>query len=177
VRTRSEILTELLVLRVQNGEKEAFELLVTQWYQRLERRAYQLTNDIDAARDISQDSWVAIIKGIRRLKDPSRFQNWVYQIVRNKCVDWIRKRKSVRTFKEAYLSNFDHRVEVRSNELIDSIRRLIGQLSNDYRTVLTLFYLREMGVQEIARRLGIPEGTVKSRLYHARKMLKKALEG
>ena len=177
MRTRSEILTELLVLRVQNGEKEAFELLVTQWYQRLERRAYQLTKDIDAVRDISQDSWVAIIKGIRRLKDPSRFQNWVYQIVRNKCMDWIRKRKSERTFKEAYLANFDDRVEVQSNELIDSIRRLIGQLSNDYQTVLTLFYLGEMGVQEIARRLSIPEGTVKSRLYHARKMLKKALEG
>ena len=177
MRTRSEILTELLVLRVQNGEKEAFDLLVTQWYQRLERRVYRLTNDIDAVKDISQDSWVAIVKGIRSLEDPSHFQNWVYQIVRNKCVDWIRKRKSERTFKEAYLANFDDKVEVLSSELIDSIRLLIRQLSNDYRTVLTLFYLEEMGVQEIARRLSIPEGTVKSRLYHARKMLKKALEG
>lgn len=174
--SRSEILTELLVLRIQSGERKAFDLLVAQWHRRLIRRVFRLTQDPDAAKDIAQETWIAVVKGIRRLDDPSRFQNWIYRIIRNKCADWIRKEQSERRLKVTFAEEAESRTESKSDGPIDVIRSEIRKLPNDQRTVLTLFYLNEMGVRAIALNLGIPEGTVKSRLYHAREMLKEMME-
>lgn len=174
--SRSEILTELLVLRVQSGERKAFDLLVAQWHQRLTKRVFRLTQDASATKDIAQETWIAVIKGIRRLDKPSLFQHWIYRIARNKCADWIRKKQSERKLKETFSEESESWNESKTDGAVDVVRSGIRKLPSDQRSVLTLFYFDEMGVREIALNLGIPEGTVKSRLYHARKMLKEALE-
>ncbi|MGO9112495.1 MAG: RNA polymerase sigma factor [Thermoguttaceae bacterium] len=76
---------ELLVLRCQEGDTEAFELLVARWQQRLWRHAWRLTGNESAAWDVLQEAWIGISRGINRLVDAAAFPAWAYQIISNKC--------------------------------------------------------------------------------------------
>ena len=76
---------ELLVLRCQEGDAEAFELLVGRWQRQLWRHAWRLTGDEGTAWDVVQETWIGISRGIARLADASAFPAWAYQIVSNKC--------------------------------------------------------------------------------------------
>ena len=91
-RTIESIQDELLVLRCQDGEVKAFEQLIARWAPRLLRHAMRLTGEGEAAREVAQDAWMAIVKGIRRLNDPAGFRAWAYRIVSHKCADWVRSR-------------------------------------------------------------------------------------
>src|SRR5512145_1583590 len=91
-RSPDDIQDELLVLRCQGGESEALHKLVSRWHPRLRRLAERRTADPEAAKDLVQDAWLAIVRGLRRLDDPSRFRVWAYRIVTNKCADWVRRR-------------------------------------------------------------------------------------
>jgi len=95
-RTPSEVLDEYLVLRGQAGEPEAFRLLVERWQPRLLAHAFRYTQSGDAARDVTQESWMAIVKGLSRLDDPTRFRAWAYRIVANKARDWVRREQARR---------------------------------------------------------------------------------
>jgi len=178
VRTRADILTELAVIRAKRGESKAFEILVNLWQPRLGRNALRLLGDSEAASDVMQEVWLAVSRGIRRLDDPARFRSWIYRIVRNKCADWIRSEQARRRMTEQLAEEADSNSDGdRSDDApIDTLRSLIRELPEEQRSILTLFYLEEMHVREIGFVLGIPDGTVKSRLYHARQMLKEALE-
>ena len=135
-----------------------------------------LTGNTDASRDIAQDVWIAIAKGIITLKDPSRFRAWAYRIIRNKSSDWIRREQTRRRLETIVLEAMPPVPESDGPADVDELRAQILKLTDEHQAVLTLFYMEGMRVQEIAVVLSIPEGTVKSRLYHARKILKNALE-
>ena len=87
------IYDELLVLRCQDGEEAALGDLVNRWQSRLLRFALQITDRRDAAADVVQESWLAIVRGIHKLDDPASFPKWAYRIVRNKSVDWTRRQQ------------------------------------------------------------------------------------
>jgi len=178
VRTRADILTELAVVRVQGGHMSAFETLVKLWHPRLLIYARQKTGSSEAARDVMQNVWIAVTRGLGRLNDPANYRGWIYRIVRNKCADWIRTEQARRKLAERANAQFDQDKNDagQDEDVIGQIRSTIRTLPEDQRSVLTLFYLDDYSVQEISGILGIPEGTVKSRLFNARKMLKKALE-
>lgn len=170
-----KVLDELLVLRVQDGDKKSLAILVTRWHKKLVAYAYGKTQEMEAARDIVQDSWQAIIKGLYALKDPAKFRVWAFRIVNNKAVNWIRERQ-----KERALTN-----EVDPEELTEEhseepdfgpIRRVVQQLPEDFRTILTLFYQNDYTIKEISEILGISKGTVKSRLFYARQRVKEIYE-
>lgn len=170
-----KVLDELLVLRVQDGDKKSLAILVTRWHKKLVAYAYGKTQEMEAARDIVQDSWQAIIKGLYALKDPAKFRVWAFRIVNNKAVNWVRERQ-----KERALTN-DMDPEELTEEYYDEpdfgpIRKVVQQLPEDFRTILTLFYQNEYTVNEISEILGISKGTVKSRLFYARKRVKEIYE-
>jgi len=79
------VLDELLVLRCQDGEANAFEELVGHWQRKLLRHALHLTGDADGANDVVQEAWFAIVRGIGRIDDPARFPAWAYRIVTHKA--------------------------------------------------------------------------------------------
>lgn len=178
-RTDQDIQDELLVLQCQDGDREALETLVGRWQPRLARLAWRLTAEREAAREIVQDSWLAIVRGLRRLDDPARFRTWAYRIVTNKCADWTRRRvvqRGVTKDLRDAAASANRSSATNSADEVDRIRGALAKLPDEQRAILSLHYLDEMGVREIARVLGVPEGTVKSRLYHARNGLKQALE-
>lgn len=180
-RTDEDIQDELLVLQCQEGDDEALKTLIARWHLRLGRFAWRLTGQREAARDIVQDTWLAIVRGLRRLDDPALFRSWAYRIVRNKCADWTRRRALQRTVAEdlkyaAANDSDDSPNETDSGDDVASVRDALRKLPDEQRAILSLHYLDGMGVAQIARVFDVPEGTVKSRLYYAREHLKQALE-
>jgi len=166
-RSVEQLVDEILVMDCQSGSVKALEMLVSRWQKRLWRYAYNLTGDPEAAWDVTQDSWLGIIKGLRKLNDPARFRPWAYKIVTNKANDWIRKSKDTRniTIEETQ----DHRHKEKKDI---GVKELVQKLDFRKKVVLSLDYFEELSISEISIALKIPNGTVKSRLHIARKELK-----
>ena len=177
-RTPEQIFNELLVLRCQDGESRAFGELIELWHERLWRHARRLTTDPSLADDAMQDAWMAIVRGIGRLGDPALFRPWAFRIVTYKSTDLLRRRSRRRDLDAKIASGSipDSVVLEDDPPEIAGLRSAMAVLPSDRRALLALHYLEELSVAEIAVVLGIPEGTVKSRLFNARRALKKALE-
>lgn len=174
-RTPSEVIDEYLVLHGQAGEPEAFRRLVERWQPRLLSHALRYTRNRDAARDVTQDSWVAIIKGISRLDDPTRFRAWAYRIVANKARDWVRREQARRRAAAGAPAAATAAEAMAAKGDVARIREGIAQLEPDQRLILSWFYLEDMSLRDIAEALSIPVGTVKSRLFHTRAALRASL--
>ncbi len=178
---QEEIQDELLVLQCQEGNDNALETLIRRWQPRLSRLAWRLTAHREAAADIVQDAWLAIVRGLNRLDDPARFRAWAYRIVSNKCADWTRRRVLRRSDEKqlrdaAVKASDDSSNETDSADEVARMRDTLVKLPGEQRAILSLHYLDGMSVAEIARVLSVPVGTVKSRLFHARNRLKQARE-
>ncbi|MHC4323120.1 MAG: RNA polymerase sigma factor [Planctomycetota bacterium] len=166
-RAVEQLVDEILVMDCQSGSSGAMEILVSRWQKRLWRYARNLTGDTEAAWDITQESWLGIIKGLRKLHDPARFRAWAYRIVTNKVNDWIRRKKAVKTI---HIKGIDEQQYTEKEDC--GVKELLEKLGMKSKTVLNLYYFEQLSVPEISAALKIPGGTVKSRLHNARKELK-----
>ena len=180
-RTHEDIQDELLVIQCRDGDEEALRALIARWQPRLGRFAWRLTGEREASRDVVQDSWLAIVRGIRRLDDPARFRAWAYRIVSNKCSDWIRRRVAQRSATRDMvgshaLSSMEPVDATESSGEVSRLREALKKLPDEQRAMLSLHYLDGIGLAAIAAVVGVPVGTVKSRLYHARNRLKETLD-
>jgi RNA polymerase sigma-70 factor, ECF subfamily len=174
---RDRITNELLVLRCQEGDVAAFEELVERWQERLWRHAWRLTGDENAAWDVLQEAWMGISRGLRRLAEPAAFPGWAYQIVSHKCRDWLRRQRRQRHIDELYSAEVHESYESTPEPApFANLKEALAQLSGPDRAILALRYEDEFDTAEIAAILGIPDGTVKSRLFYARKRLRNFLE-
>ena len=176
-KTREHIFDELLVLQYQGGNKESLTLLIKRWHKKMISHSYRFTKNIEASKDIVQESWILIFKKLFDLKDPALFRVWAYSIVSHKSIDWIRKqqkeRRSIEMYKEEESEN--NAVKDSSRELIHSLKSEIQKLPDKQHIVLNLFYIENFTIQEIGNILGLKTGTVKSRLFNAREHLKKCI--
>ncbi len=179
-RTAEEVLTELLVMRTQDGDASAWRTLVGIWEKRLYRHARRLTGHHEAARDVTQEAWLAMLRGISRLDDPARFRPWAYRIVTNKAADWTRRqqrrRKLLASVQEEAARDAQDKPAANGGPLTD-LREAIQQLPSDRRALISMLYVDGMSLEEIADVLRIPVGTVKSRLFSVRQELKAIIEG
>jgi len=176
-RKSEHIYNEWLVIRAQQGETEAFQELIEMWYQRLFSYTFRLTGSKEATPDLVQDALLVVSKKLRTLRDPATFPNWVYQIVSFKCRDWIRKQQRNRIHTETFIENKEElEYETKTDDQL-LIKEALEKLEAPYYEVIRLFYMEEFSVSEISSLLEIPVGTVKSRLFNARKLLKSILKG
>lgn len=180
-RTHDDIQDELLVLESQEGDDAAMRTLIARWQPRFVRLAWRLTGEREAARDVVQDAWLAIVRGLKRLDDPARFRAWAYRIVTNKCADWTRRcvvRRSVAKKLRDWTPQACEDLPREADSVNDAprMRDALMKLPAEQRAILSLHYLDGMSIREIARTLDLPEGTAKSRLYQARNRLKQTLE-
>lgn len=174
--TTDDILDEVLVVQSQLGDAAAFARLVRRWQGRVLRRARHLTGDREAAEDVAQESWMAVIRGLRSLRDPARFPAWTLQIVANKSRDWVRREGARRRATGRAEGEPATPAAEPDARLVKRVREGLAELDPAPRSVLRWFYLEGRSVAEIADVLDIPAGTVKSRLFHARDALRARLE-
>jgi RNA polymerase sigma-70 factor (ECF subfamily) len=166
-RAVEQLVDEILVMDCQSGSVKAMEMLVSRWQKRLWQYAFNLTGDNEAAWDITQESWLGIIKGLRKLHDPANFRAWAYKITTNKSIDWIRKNHGVT---KIGLEEIQDRQSTEKKDV--GVKELLEKLDIKKRAVLNLYYFEQLSVPEIGIVLKIPTGTVKSRLHKARNELR-----
>jgi RNA polymerase sigma factor (sigma-70 family) len=167
-----QLVDELLVMECQDGSAKALEALVARWQERLWRYAYRLTGSTEGAWEVTQESWLGVIRGLTRLNDPARFRPWIYRIVTHKARDWIARSAKMRRPQTETRAEEPTPSARESQETADELQSILARLPEESRSLLTLHYLEGLPIAEIAHVLGIPAGTVKSRLHAARQELK-----
>ena len=169
---KQQIYTEILVIRSQQGEKEAFELLVELWQKPLITFAIRYIEQETEALDAVQETWISVIKKLNKLQDPDLFVSWLFRILTNKCIDRIRKKQNV----EKLINNVNPKSETltRRNENED-LEQAIQKLSEEHKSIMILRFAQGLQVGQIASVLNIAEGTVKSRLHRAIARLREIL--
>lgn len=171
----------LLIDRVKAGEADVFYELVGDYRIRLYRKACALLGNPDDAEDVLQEALVTAYRALDRFRGESGIYTWLYRIVVNKCRDHLRSRRSRKEDAVEHLPPIisDDRISIEKNlELSDDAAYLmlkINSLDRKYRQVLTLRYYENFSYQEIAEVVRVNIGTVKSRLFKARELLKRAI--
>jgi RNA polymerase sigma-70 factor (ECF subfamily) len=170
-----------VVLRWTEGNKEAFEVLVRRYMHDAYMIALAYTGDPDDARDLSQEAFIKAYRARRRF-DPQRpFFPWFYRILKNHCLNFVQRvrRKTESLYyenepgSERFASERPTPLEhLEREERVRIMRAAIDQLSDEHREVILLKNFQGFSYKEMAETLGIPIGTVMSRLYYARKALK-----
>ena len=134
-----------------------------------------MINDPSTSEDVVQNVWLKIIRSLGRLNEPERARAWMYQIARNTIADRLRYQ-----YRQPQLTPFEddpHQSEEPDRlEISDQLAFGLANLHVSDREVVVLYYLEERTVEEISNICGIPQGTVKSRLYRARTQLRKAID-
>jgi RNA polymerase sigma-70 factor, ECF subfamily len=180
-----------LVKRCQAGDTEAFGELVTRYRTRVFSMIYNMVHSEQDAWDLAQDSFLKAWKSIKRFRGRSSFYTWIYRIVMNVTIDWLRKKQV-----KGGGAEFDDAIQLREvdpasktvpktdalpyetmerSEIRARIDKAIAQLSPEQRAVILMKEIEEMQYHEIAEALGCSIGTVMSRLFYARKKLQNLL--
>jgi len=177
---RAGVLSELLVLRAQEGSSRAFGQLVELWQERLWRHAYRLTGREAEAWDVLQESWLGIAKGLKRLREPSLFKRWAFTIVTRAAVTRLRQAPQEASREPESMERFaepeQEQETLEQERLLQGLRSELQRMPRADRVLVSLFYLEQFELWEISRVLGVPEGTLKSRLHRIRQTLRERLE-
>jgi RNA polymerase sigma-70 factor (ECF subfamily) len=170
-----------LVSRIREGDSEAFAALYDRYKRRLFRTALAITDDQGAAEEILQDCFLKAYRSLPRVDCSAPLGPWLHRIVVNLSYNWVVKRRPWFVSVEEMIDRLvaapqvspEHAYE--RKELHGRLREAINSLNVHHRLVVILFYFQGFSLTEIAYILECPVGTVKSRLHHARKILKREL--
>ena len=167
---------QALVERARDGDPGAYEALAREIARRLYLVAHRILRDADAAEDAAQQTLVTIWRELPRLRDTERFDAWSYRIVTNAAFAEAKRRRRGREVVDVRAigrTQADHAAQVEDREAID---RAFEQLSPEHRAVVVLRYYADLPIKEIAYALGVPPGTVGSRLHRAMAEMRAAME-
>ncbi len=173
-----------LIQRVLAGDDTAFSVLVRKYQKPVHALAWRKIGDFHIAEEITQDTFLKAYQKLAMLKEPQRFLSWLYVIATNHCKAWLRKKRlrteslenteSMALEKATYsgyvISENEQTAIERQREVV---KKLLAQLQESERTIVTLRYFGEMSSAEIGEFLGISANTVRSRLRRAQERLKK----
>src|SRR3954451_6995212 len=179
-----------LIARCQQGDTAAFNDLVTRYRQRAFAMIYHMVRNEQDAWDLTQDGFVKAWKSIARFRGQSSFFTWLYRILTNITIDWLRKKQiesgaelddtvSLNVAPGAVTAPHEELAPATSlgdKEIRARIDEAISRLSPEHRTVITLREIEGLEYQEIADATGVSLGTVMSRLFYARKKLQALLK-
>lgn len=176
-RDREQVEQALLILRSQRGDRQSFEALVQRWEKKLFFFIAQLVDNEEDRWQILQDVWLHVLRNLSTLREPDRFPGWIYTIARNLAMTCHRESYSRREIPggEELLALSDEE-ERGLHDKIDLVGHGLSRIPLVDREVLTLFFLDDLSIDQVAEVLKIPAGTVKSRLFKAKKSLREVLE-
>jgi RNA polymerase sigma-70 factor (ECF subfamily) len=170
----------------QKGERDAFKRLVERYQRRIVQLALSMVKDRDEAMDIAQETFVRVHRYLPSFKGDSSFFTWTWRIATNLCLDSARKRSKVERVglpahgDDEQDAEFEAGMEPLSSALVGpqraaenrELREALGtamnQLSENHRAILLLREVDGLSYEELSEVLGVPKGTVMSRLFHAR---------
>lgn len=170
---REALSDELLAVRCQLGEAAAFDALVERWHAPLWGYVRRLVEDDDDAAETLQDVWLRVLRALPGLRDPARLRPWIFGIARRAIMDRLRRRYGEPAMEAVEVEAIAAPEEEKA--LTGGVALLQTELAAmplTEREVLVLFYLEGLSLAQVADVLAVPVGTVKSRLFRARGMLR-----
>ena len=171
-----------VITKILNGDTRAFELLVKQYERLVFFVVNRLVKDEDDIQDICQEVFIKIHQGLFRFNFQSKLSTWIAQITYFTAINYLKKYKKEQTgsypddIENYHFTNDNPEKLLTKKEVANYVEQLISQLPEIYRTVITLYHLNEFSCEEIGEITGMPEGTIKSYLFRARKLLKQKIE-
>ena len=166
-----------LVERAQRGDRDAFASLAVAAGDRLHAVAHRILRDIDLAEDATQQALLAVWRDLPQLRDPARFDAWSYRLLIRAC--YAEGRRTRRWAPNLRLMPADEPSTTDGlNSVVDrdQLERGFRRLSIDHRAVVVLHHYLDLPLETVAETLGVPIGTVRSRLHHAMRGLRAALD-
>ncbi|KPL00577.1 MAG: hypothetical protein AMJ90_08080 [candidate division Zixibacteria bacterium SM23_73_2] len=176
--------TRSLIQRILAGNKKAFQTLIEENQRLVSYMVFRMVVNKADREDLCQDVFLKVYQNLSKFNFESKFSTWIAKITYNTCLDFLEKEKTrclkAHTLKLQSHSELseDYLPPDQYTEKKDISLRLkseIDKMSVHFRTILTLYHLQEMSYVEISEVMQIPEGTVKSYLFRARKLLKQKL--
>ncbi|MEO0441067.1 MAG: sigma-70 family RNA polymerase sigma factor [Pseudomonadota bacterium] len=169
------VFDELLLTRIQAGDRRAAERLAARWQPRLMRTVFRLLRDEEQARAAVQEAWTGICKGWRGLRGPNRFPAWAYTILHRRCADRIRAEQRQRTLFSGVEPDGEEAIGPQAEDKV-TIDQAFDRLSADHRVAAILYFSEGLTAREIAAVTSVPLGTAKTRIFHARRQLRADLD-
>jgi RNA polymerase sigma-70 factor, ECF subfamily len=166
-----------LVAQCLGGDTSAFRPLVERYQRVLFTVAVRMLDDEAEAADAVQNAFVRAYEKLDRYDPAHKFFSWLYRILVNECLNVRRSRRRFEPLSAAMPSAEDPQRAAQQGETRVRIQEALARLPGDYREVIVLRHFADLSYQEMAAALGIPEKTVKSRLYSARQRLGELLLG
>ena len=173
-----------IVRKVLGGDANAFETLVLEYEKNVYNIALRMTGNSEDAADMTQEAFIKAYNSLQSFRGDSKFSVWLYRIVSIVCLDFLRSKNRRPTVSlsveddDGEDTQLDVADESQSPELLldrkltrDSVRRGLDSLPPDYRQILLLREIQGLSYDEIAQALSLEVGTVKSRIFRARKRL------
>jgi RNA polymerase sigma-70 factor, ECF subfamily len=168
---------DTLIGRCLDGESAAFEPLVERYHRPLFGAAARLLGSREEARDVTQTVFLKAYQALATCDRERRFFSWIYRILLNECLNAIRARRPLEALPDGLAATGALIDPVDQAETRLRVRQALLQLTETQRDVIVLRHFAEMSYDEIGEALGIPEKTVKSRLFSARQRLCEILTG
>jgi len=180
--TREE--EDILIAQVQEGDNASFELLVIENQTKVYNLALRMVGNAEDAYDMSQEAFIKAYNSLAFFRGESRFSVWLYRLTTNVCLDFLRSQGRKQHGSLTYMNNEDDDKELEipddrfspetlaeKKELREAVNHGLMSLPKEYRAILLLREIDGLSYEEIAEALSLEEGTVKSRIFRARKRL------
>lgn len=166
-----------LVIQAQSGDRGAFARLVDTEWERLRRVAYGILRDSALADDATQQALLSVWRDLPRLRDPSRYEAWIHRLLVRRCYAEAKHQRNSPTSGPTLLeSDPAPGDDYRAVEVRDELERAFERLSVEKRTLVVLHYYAGLPLNHIAEAMGVPAGTVYSKLHRTLKELRGLLE-
>jgi len=167
-----------LVERARRGDHDAFAVLAAAAISRLDAAAWLMLRDTDLAMDAVQNALVRAWRDLPTLRDPARFDAWLYRLLINACTDEIRRARRHRFDAHIDELTIEPATADATSAIVDrdELERGFGRLAPEERAVIVLHHFLDLPLPEVAVTLGIPLGTVKSRLYRGLREMRAVLD-
>lgn len=161
---------ELIKLSLE-GDEKAFEELIVPYKGELLRHCFSIVHDEEIAQDLTQETLLKVYQHLQDFRSEARFSTWLWRIAHNLSLNYLKKHPPLESEFKEELFVPEKRSEV-DEELLEKAREALATLPFKHRIVFEMYFQQKIPQKEIAAKLGIPHGTVRSRLHYARKKLK-----
>ncbi len=167
---------QIIIERILAGQVDQYKILMIKYQNPVFRLILKIVGNYDDAKDLTQDVFVKTFESIGQYKPQYKFFSWIYRIAINEALLFVKRRKNFRQIDSVtdlgihlpeQTSDYEHREKL--------LNHAIGGLSESYKSVVLLKYYSDLSYTDMAAILEIPEKTVKSRLFDARKILREKL--
>lgn len=169
-----------LINKAKQRDKQAFAMLVERYKRRVFHQAYGMLKDREDAEDITQEAFIKAYFSLNQLESAYAFTAWLSRIVYHLCQDRIKKKEKQKSFIREWVNEQGNRIshsgnQIEQKQLQLDLQRALDALTLEHRTILVLREIQGLSYREISKIVGVPEGTVKSRIHNARLALRNEL--